>query len=164
MSKLPFPGTVESAVNNALEYGEPVDRVRRVVEEAINRHFHRGEVRVREHNNPPKPPVTRHDCYRGHALLPTGERLNPRAPSDATYYEEGQTAYVVQRLGTSAFVVLTSFGDLGPEWAIGTLHDIRHDQTLRLLGTYKVCGVVNFKDRSGEGNVPGRSLPHWVFK
>jgi hypothetical protein len=98
------------------------------------------------------------------ALLPTGTKMNPASPDDATYFDQGQVAYIVRNTDTGALRVFTSFGNLGDGWAPGTYHEIYHDQTSRFLGYFKVTGVTTFATGATEGEVPSKSLPHWVFK
>jgi hypothetical protein len=97
------------------------------------------------------------------ALLPTGTKMNPMDPKDATYYDEGQVAYVVES-EDGKFKVLTSFGSLGSDWAVGRCHEIHHDQTFRNFGFFTVTGIRNYKTSEVTGEVPSKKLPHWVFK
>jgi hypothetical protein len=99
---------------------------------------------------------------RSAALLPTGTRLNPSAPEDATYFDPDQLALVVVNDETGAFRVLTTFGESG--WPIGETHEIHHDQTMRRLGRFRVVGRANFRTGEREGVVPNRKITHWVFK
>jgi hypothetical protein len=100
------------------------------------------------------------------ALLPTGTRMDMLIPTAATYYDKDQVAYIVENIDdTKKKRVLTSFGSLMESWAVGTVHDIHHDQDRYLLGTYRVVAIVNFTNGDSMGPVPyGRKLPHWVFK
>lgn len=86
-------------------------------------------------------------------------------PKSAEYFDEGQVAYIMSKPErTRPTRVLTSFGDLGPAWAIGTTHTLRHDQTWAKLGTYTVVGIATFRSGSKVGEVPNRALSHAVFK
>jgi len=98
-------------------------------------------------------------------ILPTGEKMNPSNPVDATYYDEGQVAYIMQKEdATKPTRVFTSFGELGGKWAIGEVIECRHDQDNSLLGIMTVVGTVVYKTGEKEGNVPDRKLAHAVFK
>jgi hypothetical protein len=99
------------------------------------------------------------------ALLPTGTKMNPARPDSAEYFDAGQTAIVVRNLDSGTLRVFTTFGQVGNAWAIGTRHEVKHDQTGRYLGEFQVIGTVEFAGiRITQGEVPNRSLPHWVFK
>lgn len=101
------------------------------------------------------------------SVLPTGERMNPASPTGATYFDAGQVAYVMTRVDeprSRPTRVLTSFGGLSANWAVGTVHDLRHDQTWGRLGSYRVVGVATFATGATEGEVPNRKLAHAVFK
>lgn len=101
----------------------------------------------------------------GASLLPTGKTINPSDPTDAYYYHAEQICYVVADIvNVKKLRALTSFGGFGNGWALGTVHSIRHDQTWRNLGTYKVIGIASFEDGSIVGEVPAKKIPHWVFK
>jgi hypothetical protein len=112
--------------------------------------------------------------YRTVALLPTGATINPAAPQGAEYYDKDQVAYIVRKVGRStgavlpeanALRVLTSYGNLGGAWMVGTRHNAQHDQTGRDLGRFEVVGVVTFADpAAATGEIPGRKVKHWVFK
>ena len=100
------------------------------------------------------------------ALLPTRSKMNPRHPETAQFYDQGQVAYVMRHVDSGALRLFTSFGDLGSAWAMGTVHLVHHDQTLRSAGWFEVVGKRDF--RTGEddvvGEVPDKALAHWVFK
>jgi hypothetical protein len=99
-------------------------------------------------------------------LLPTGTTMNLTRPDRATYYDPGATAIVVRRLdrpGVQPYRVLTTFGVAPHEWAVGTKHDIRHDQTGSYLGHFEVTGT-RAPGGTTTGEIPARALPHWVFK
>jgi hypothetical protein len=100
------------------------------------------------------------------ALLPTNTRMDMLVPTKATYYSDGQVAYVVEDIeNPKKKRVLTSFNGVMESWAVGTVHDIRHDQHHYRLGTYRVVAIVDFRNGDTMGPVPyGRQLPHWVFK
>lgn len=113
--------------------------------------------------------------WRAAALLPTGEKMNPCHPETAEYYDPQQVAYIVNVGGSLGFGVdkvslrcLTSFGNLGKNWAIGTRHAIRHDQTCKMLAEAATVVGISFLGRDGGrvnlGMVPDRKLSHWVFK
>lgn len=100
-------------------------------------------------------------------ILPTGSKINPSNPKGAEYYDEGQVAFIMRRLDkprTRPTRVFTSFGGLGEEWAIGTKHSCRHDQTNAFLGDYEVVGTVVFKTGEKQGDVPNLKMSHAVFK
>ena len=99
------------------------------------------------------------------SLLPTGTNMDMLIPTAATYYRNDQVAYIVEDIDSPKKKrVLTSFSVM-ESWAVGTVHDIHHDQKLYRLGTYRVVAIVNFKNGDSMGPVPyGRKLPHWVFK
>lgn len=106
---------------------------------------------------------------RSAALLPTGTTMNPSKPETAEYFDPSQTAIIVTKDGSADpkdLRVLTTFGDPGAAWGIGTHHEIHHDQTRRYLGTFTVVGTRNFSQDllGGIGNVPDRKIKHWVFK
>jgi hypothetical protein len=98
------------------------------------------------------------------ALLPTSTKMNPVCPIDAPYYDRGQFAYVMKHLASGALRLFTSFGDLGSDWAIGTVHEVHHDQTLRSAGEFQVIGKTDFGSHTATGQVPDKKLAHWVFK
>lgn len=100
------------------------------------------------------------------ALLPTSTTMDMLVPNAAKYYSSDQVAYVVEDIDDPKKKrVLTSYGVLGSDWRVGSVHDIHHDQKLYRLGVYRVIAIVNFKNGDTAGPVPyGRKLPHWVFK
>jgi hypothetical protein len=99
-------------------------------------------------------------------MLPTGTRMNPHRPESAEFYNVRQTGYVVRKLGTTrdSLRVLTSYGEADPAWAVGTRHQVYHDQTNRDLGVFEVIGAHVFKSGVTAGQVPDRTISHWVFK
>lgn len=98
------------------------------------------------------------------ALLPTGKTMNPARPEDATYYDKRQVAYIVTGPGRTGLIrVLTSFGELNG-WTLDSEHEIRHDQTARDLGRYRVTGIRNYTTGQQAGEIPDRPVRHWVFK
>ncbi len=98
-------------------------------------------------------------------ILPTGERMNPTRPETATYYDKKQVAFILRPIdGKRATRVFTSYGGLGVEWAIGTEHLCRHDQTRAILGEFVVVGVADYRTNTRVGDVPDRKLAHSVFK
>jgi hypothetical protein len=91
--------------------------------------------------------------------------MNPSAPESAEYFDPELVAYVMRKPErTRPTRVLTSFGDLGEDWAIGTTHVLYHDQTNAGLGTYTVVGIADFSTGRKTGEVPDRQLSHAVFK
>lgn len=98
------------------------------------------------------------------SLLPTGQLMNPAHPEHDPFFDPQQCAHVVRETTGGQLRVLTSFGNLGPAWDIGTEHAIRHDQTWHPLGTWAVIGFRNYRDGLTLGEVPDRPLRHWVFK
>lgn len=100
------------------------------------------------------------------SLLPTGETMNPVRPQDATYYDRNQVAHIVTGVSSDCFGVvrvLTSFGRLRG-WNLHTIHAIRHDQSCRSLGRWRVTGIRNYKTGWRAGEIPDRPVRHWVFK
>lgn len=100
------------------------------------------------------------------SLLPTGTNMDMLIPTAAPYYNDGQVAYVVEDVeNPKKKRILTSYNGVMPRFAVGTVHDIRHDQKMYLLGTFRVVAIVDFRNGDSMGPVPyGRKLPHWVFK
>lgn len=100
-------------------------------------------------------------------VLPTEEMENPR--NAMQYAHGGGVGYVFSKPErTRPTRVVLSSGDLGENWAIGTVHLLQHDQTSARLGRYTVVGIVYF-DNDGEvaaweGDVPDRKLASAVFK
>lgn len=100
------------------------------------------------------------------SLLPTGETMNPARPEGATYYDRDQVAYIVTGVSPDndgAVRVLTSFGPLNG-WTLNTFQTIRHDQSCRDLGRYRVTGIRNYKTGFQAGEIPDRPVRQWVFK
>jgi len=100
------------------------------------------------------------------SLLPTGETMNPARPASATYYDQDQVAYIVTGISQNCegvVRVLTSYGRLNG-WTLGTIHAVRHDQSGRSLGRWKITGIRNYKTGFQVGKIPGRPLRQWVFK
>jgi len=98
-------------------------------------------------------------------VLPTGERMNPRHPETAVYYDQRQVAYILQRIDvprTKPSRCLTSFGEL--HWNVGDKISAFHDQTSARLGDYEIVGIATFDGRFMIGNVPDISLQHSVCK
>lgn len=95
------------------------------------------------------------------ALLPTGKRIDPRAPQKAEYYDKDQTL-VIWKLDDGKLVGATSFGS-GEE--LGHRAVIRHDQTLKTLSyNAEVVGTYTFATGEKKGEIPQKSIPHWVYK
>lgn len=104
--------------------------------------------------------------YDAVAALPTGETMNPLKPQGATYYDAGQTAYVLFKVNesrTRPTRVFTSFGNF-PDWKIGTLVHLQHDQTNAYLGEYRVSGIHHFATGEMAGDVPDLKIKHCVAK
>lgn len=104
-------------------------------------------------------------AFNGFAALPVGESINPRYPQSGTYYDEGQTAYVLFKTSearTRPTRVYTSYGDLGLK--IGSVIDLYHDQTGAQLGTYRVSGIHHFGSGEMAGEVPDIRIKHCVAK
>ena len=101
-------------------------------------------------------------------LLPTGTKMNPRAPATAEYYDPGQSMIIIDIHDGPGFTkpkyrCLTTFGEVWNGWEIDTIHSIRHDQTGKILA--HTASVVGFVEKGTVyGLVPNRPLPHWVFK
>jgi hypothetical protein len=108
------------------------------------------------------PELKKEAAYKGWALLPTGTYMNPKNPEGATYYDKGQSMIICSREGASKPVVLTTFGD-GQGYSIGQRAIGFHDQSRGQILYGEVIGIRR-SDGTEEGNVPNRSLPHWVFK
>ena len=100
-------------------------------------------------------------------LLPHG-RLNPFD------VDPGATAYVMTkydpRTGRDGGPGRVFVGHGVPEadWAVGTSHRVRHDQTGRFRGTFTVVGTAH-RPRTGPGvtvvgTVPDKTLGLSVFK
>lgn len=104
--------------------------------------------------------------YDAVAALPTGESINPLYPQGATYYDPGQTAYVLFKRNearTRPTRVFTSFGNF-PEWRLGTVVHMQHDQTGAYLGEYEIVGIHHFGSGEMAGDVPDIKIKHCVAK
>lgn len=100
------------------------------------------------------------------AALPTGESMNPTAPQSATYFDPGQTAYILFKVNearTRPTRIFTSFGHT-PEWKIGTILHLHHDQTGAYLGEYRISGIVDYGTMETAGEVPNLKIKHCVAK
>lgn len=102
------------------------------------------------------------------AVLPTGRSLNAANPDPAkhTYYDENTCVYVLYKLNerrTRPTRVLTSFGPI-PDWRIGTVLWLAHDQTNATLGEYMIVGVKDFSTGEQTGDIPDLSIKHAVMK
>lgn len=110
------------------------------------------------------------------AILPTGSSVNLHKPDKADFAEnvgEGTTVHVVdigRRYGDEAkgpnLRAVSSYG--GPTWNVGDKVYMNHDQNpgRSLLpdgGPGTVVGI-RHQDMRMEGDVPNKSMPHWVFK
>lgn len=99
------------------------------------------------------------------ALLPTNTRMDMLVPTKATYYRNDLVAYIVEDIENPKKKRVLTSSSLMEAWAVGTVHDIRHDQRGYRLGTFRVVAIVDFRNGDSMGPVPyGRQLPHWVFK
>jgi hypothetical protein len=99
------------------------------------------------------------------AVLPTGKFLNPKHPDTAEYYDPGQTAYIMVTDGSRRIPrVVTSFGSPDSNWAIGSRHVLKHDQSGMDMGRFEIVGIAVFKRNTTIGNVPNRLLRHYVMK
>ena len=100
------------------------------------------------------------------AALPTGESMNPANPQGATYYDIGQTAYVLWKVNdnrTRPTRVFTSFGTID-EWKLETRIHLHHDQTGARLGEYRIVGIHHFASGEKVGLVPDLKIKHCVAK
>jgi hypothetical protein len=102
-------------------------------------------------------------------ILPTRTRINPTKPHTAEYFDPAQIGYLVG--DGKAVRLITSFGQLNEDWALGTYHRLLHDQTGGNLGDFHVIGILAFEDASADtpariisGVNVDRSIPHYVFK
>ena len=94
---------------------------------------------------------------------PTRTRMNPHLRHEAEFHEDGQTIHVVKRTDTDADRVL-AFTTFGPLMEVGEVAEFRHGwDGPRYPGFYRCIGTVH-EDGRREGEVPDRSLPHWVAK
>lgn len=104
-------------------------------------------------------------AYNGFAALPVGESINPRFPQGATYYDPGQTAFVLFKTSearTRPTRVYTSYGHLGIK--VGDEIELYHDQTGAQLGRYRVAGIHDFGSGEMAGQVPDMKIKHCVAK
>jgi hypothetical protein len=102
------------------------------------------------------------------ALLPTGTKINPVTPSLAEYFDPEATMLVLERLPygpgkAGSRVVATTFGPMSGH-KLGETFEVRHDQTLRNLGEFKIIGMRFGNTAQCAGELPDQKLPHWVFK
>jgi hypothetical protein len=104
-----------------------------------------------------------HVCV-GDAVLPTGKRLNPRNPQDAELYDPAQVAYVVFEIKQGWMRVFTGLSGLDEAWALGCTHIVRHEQSDRRLGVFRVIGYHVFATGEMRGDVPDSTLSHWVLR
>lgn len=102
----------------------------------------------------------------GVAILPCDERIDPWEPTQSEYLDGDECLYVLAPSGYPDKVsrVVASSGDLGREFAVGTEHEFRHDQTARRIGVLQVVGIIDHQRRIHTGNVPHRRLSLSVFK
>lgn len=113
----------------------------------------------------------RHYPHNSVALLPSTQVLfNARAVDLPRLKEiwDSNTVYVIQEMYTEKIVYACSCGDLGSEFAVGTTHQVHHDQRLNNLGHFKVMNVVDVKDgkviKQANNFYPRNGAPVWVFK
>ena len=126
---------------------------------------------------PPKPVPFTTNCKRtavhfgqGASVLPcTADwgRLNPSNPQSHALVENGDQVLVLSRWFDRDCIpnrVVKSSGAM--HVTLGTFIELRHDQTSRRLGDFRIIGIVNVREDGNEsiGNVPARSLPVSVFK
>jgi len=126
---------------------------------------------------PPAPvPFTRNvartsvSFSRGAAVLPCSSEwgnLNPSRPQSHALVEDGEQILVLakwfDREQKPTRVLLSS----GPmHITLGTFIELRHDQTQRRLGDYRIVGIVNVRADGNEhiGITPNRALNLAVFK
>ena len=105
-------------------------------------------------------------AYRGTAVLPVGQTLNPRYPHHSIYYDPKLVVYVMWKTSdgrTRPTRVLTSAGPLAG-WTLGSEHELYHDQSGAQMGVYKVVGVKDFASGEQAGNIPNFKIKHAVFK
>lgn len=100
-------------------------------------------------------------------VLPTGERMNPRYPQAAPFYDKGQTAYVLFKMNdsrTRPTRIMTSHGLLAA-LKIGVEAQVYGGQPEKFLGRYKVVGIHHFESGEMVGDVPDlNSILHCVVK
>lgn len=102
------------------------------------------------------------------AVLPTGGTLNARDPNPEkhAYYDPTQAVYVMYKLSerrTRPTRNVTSYGAV-PDWKIGLVVHLQHDQTSAYLGEYMIVGVKDFGSGEEAGDVPDLSIKHAVLK
>lgn len=79
------------------------------------------------------------------------------------------TVYVLREVSTEKLVYACSSGNLGPKFAVGTSHHVRHDQRGSNLGYFEVKNIVDI-DATGRitsdatNFFPRNGAPVWVFK
>lgn len=99
-------------------------------------------------------------------VLPTGVTMNPRDPRTAAFYDQKQTAYVLNKTSehrTRPTRVMTSHGPLAGMKLNSSLR-LFHDQTGEELGEYEVVGIHDFWSGETVGNVLDFKLKHCVVK
>ena len=105
------------------------------------------------------------------ALLPATQCLFNARAIELNRLKEiwvSNTVYVMQEISTEKLVFACSCGDLGNAFAVGTMHQVHHDQRLSNLGHFKVMNVVDVKDgkviKQVNNFYPSNGAPVWVFK
>jgi len=102
-----------------------------------------------------------------YVLTSHGETMNPAYPQGATYFDDGQTAYVLFKLNdnrTRPTRVMTSFGPIAGVKLSSEL-DLYDDQSGKWLGRYRVDGIHHFATGELAGVVPDRNdIKHCVVK
>jgi hypothetical protein len=89
-------------------------------------------------------------------VLPYGrgyDKWNPMEPAAHAFgpnYMRNMSAIVLKRIDkprkAEATRVVVGYGAIDPEWTIGNVWRLRHDQTNALLGDYEVVGEVNYAE------------------
>lgn len=110
-------------------------------------------------------------------ILPSGKTINPTKPETGFYFDKQLVGYVIKKVtdpwarqaNKNPYRIVTGWsqdgtvGD-GPNWQIGAVNELDHDQTMRSLGSFEVVGQVSFLTGEKVGDVPNKTIPHWVFK
>lgn len=78
------------------------------------------------------------------------------------------TVYVMRNIETDKIVFACSSGDLGTRFAVGTRHNVHHDQRMANLGYFEVINVLEVVNGEIEKKVNDEHIsakaPVWVFK
>lgn len=100
--------------------------------------------------------------YHGIASLPSGTRMDPTAPEDNEYFEQGVTIYVLENVDNGKRSVFSSWGS---GWmTLGEVKEYHHDQAGYSFGFLKVIGIIDTVAGTVVGEIPARKLPHRVAK